>query len=424
MKVVFNSLVHEQLKPSASLKKYCPLPGNQLQMNTSPAWAVCWSACGILNAQIHNWTNVETITENTYSPAFVYQVVKPADDYQCLAGTDLLSVLETMKKRGSRRYVEYLEFCPDASPNDVVGGDQIKTITDFLKLFEYSTDPYEKIVSVKKAISEGLPVVTGMKCPPSFQKADSFWQPREKSDYPWDGQALCVVGYDDEKYGGAFEVLNSWGSEWGVKGFTWITYHDFIDFTKYAYEIMMLNHEDRAKTLAGEIAFKLDDYSSMPLETTSNGILKTIQAYRTGTHFRILINNENPGFVYAFGTDSSNELFPIFPVSENLSPAYTYRNTPMAIPGEDSYIALTGSEGKNYLFILYSKEAVDIHAMFGKLKRKPGAMLGNIYQQLGDYIPGQNQLFSSPMSTRFTAADTTTSAVLLVVEIDQVNQHW
>jgi len=169
MKVVFNSLAHEQLSPSASLKKYCPLPGNQLQMNTSPAWAVCWSACGILNAQIHNWTNVETITENTYSPAFVYQVVKPADDFQCLAGTDLLSVLETMKNRGSRRYVEYLEFCPDASPNDVDGGDQVKTITDFLKLFEYTTDPYEKIISVKKAISEGLPVVTGMKCPPSFQ---------------------------------------------------------------------------------------------------------------------------------------------------------------------------------------------------------------------------------------------------------------
>jgi hypothetical protein len=47
--------------------------------------------------------------------------------------------------------------------------------------------------------------------------------------YPLKGQgghAICIVGYDDTKFGGAFEIVNSWGESWGKDGFIWIKYKD------------------------------------------------------------------------------------------------------------------------------------------------------------------------------------------------------
>jgi C1A family cysteine protease len=56
------------------------------------------------------------------------------------------------------------------------------------------------------------------------------------TDFCWQGKlplenqgphAICIIGYDNNRYGGAFEVVNSWGSEWGNDGYLWIKYSDF-----------------------------------------------------------------------------------------------------------------------------------------------------------------------------------------------------
>ena len=38
---------------------------------------------------------------------------------------------------------------------------------------------------------------------------------------------MCVIGYDDYFEGGAFQVMNSWGKEWGEDGLFWMRYNDF-----------------------------------------------------------------------------------------------------------------------------------------------------------------------------------------------------
>ena len=42
-----------------------------------------------------------------------------------------------------------------------------------------------------------------------------------------EGHAVCIIGYDDNLYGGAFEIVNSWGPNWGNSGYLWIKYSDF-----------------------------------------------------------------------------------------------------------------------------------------------------------------------------------------------------
>ena len=36
--------------------------------------------------------------------------------------------------------------------------------------------------------------------------------------------AVTIVGYDDNKFGGAFKVINSWGTAWGDNGYFWMPY--------------------------------------------------------------------------------------------------------------------------------------------------------------------------------------------------------
>ena len=50
--------------------------------------------------------------------------------------------------------------------------------------------------------------------------------------------AMCTIGYDDKKFGGAFEIQNSWGTRYGKGGFIWIRYKDFGEFVYNAIELI------------------------------------------------------------------------------------------------------------------------------------------------------------------------------------------
>ena len=39
------------------------------------------------------------------------------------------------------------------------------------------------------------------------------------------GHAVAAVGYDDQRYGGAFKIINSWSQNWGDGGFFWLPYN-------------------------------------------------------------------------------------------------------------------------------------------------------------------------------------------------------
>lgn len=83
------------------------------------------------------------------------------------------------------------------------------------------------------------------------------------------------------------------------------------------------------------------------------------KAYKSGTKFRIYISNNEPAFVYAFGTDLTGELYPVFPRKPGISPALTYKQNNVAIPDEDHYIEMDNTTGTDYLCVLYSLNPLD-----------------------------------------------------------------
>ena len=53
----------------------------------------------------------------------------------------------------------------------------------------------------------------------STEKIDSYKKVQEVIDSSDGGHAMSVVSYDDNKNGGTFELMNSWGNEWGKSGY-------------------------------------------------------------------------------------------------------------------------------------------------------------------------------------------------------------
>lgn len=60
---------------------------------------------------------------------------------------------------------------------------------------------------------------------PCYNSSTSFWKPNNPSEEAEFGHAVTVVGYDDEKK--HFIIRNSWGEDWGDKGYTYMDYTDF-----------------------------------------------------------------------------------------------------------------------------------------------------------------------------------------------------
>ena len=411
--------LYEDFPLRASLKKFCPTAGNQLQPNTSPSWATNWSALTILNAKENGWEDQKFITHHTFAPIYNYFHVRQTTDDDCQLGVDLFDALSFLKNQGAKPFADFLEFCPRGIPKEIIAPAPDSARCDFNKLFSIDHPGRFKINRVKKSLSEGLPVVIGMYCPPSFYRAKDFWIPTEFASDEYPGHALCVIGYDDEKYGGAFEIINSWGSRWGNNGFLWIRYDDFIRFTRYGYEIFRLTKTAGAYHYAASMFLETsmgDTLNSSPIE---EGKYKINESLTTGDHFRIHLQMESPAYLYIFGKEKDHYVA-AFPYQDSISAAVIYANQMVSLPDEAHYIEVNGHAGLDQLNILISKFPIDISALLSDLSKYPGTIKSNLDALLPDKLISPTNINWNKSDIRFKAATPDKRAILVQIIIDHI----
>jgi len=360
---------------SASVKKWAPTPKSQGSYGTCAAWATGFCARTILEAQRYNWTDKTEIDKNVFAYGFIYRVT--SSNSTCW-GAYTSDCVKNMKEIGIPKFSDYSTHCPSSTiPQEIYNIASKYKIKGYAKLWdEYDINKKQRVDMAKKSLAEGNPIVISMICPKSFHRPDAeVWTPKETAtenpNNPHGRHAMCVVGYDDEKHGGAFEIQNSWGPTWGNAGYIWVKYKDFSEFVYQCIELIHFDADlnlNSEISLAGSVRYVRDDKMEMKANLVANKGYKMDRAYKSGTRFRLYISNNEPAYVYAIGSDLTNKTYQVFPYAPNVSPALTYKRNDVPIPSEDKHIRMDGTVGTDFLCVLYSKEPLDLAAIRSKIE--------------------------------------------------------
>lgn len=163
--------------------------------------------------------------EYDLSESWVYWSSKKIDPWPNEEGTSIRFAMKVLHKLGVP--------CEGAWPYD----DRLKGTP---KLWSHLVarwsliDSYWRVNNLdelKVALLNG-PVVIGIPCFDSIFYADETGlvsYPRDPNKI-YGGHAVCVVGYNDKKYGGVVKFKNSWGKYWGSRGYGFLPYSYINDF--------------------------------------------------------------------------------------------------------------------------------------------------------------------------------------------------
>lgn len=204
------------LPTSVDLSSDFPPIGNQGQQGSCVAWAVGYALTGFHEHIEHGWTYS---SDHLFSPAFVYNHFKKGS---CNGGLVVTDALDFLASDG----VAPLSLMPYAS-NDC-GAKPSDAATSAAK--SYKLHSYKRValnaIDVKEHLAARTPVVVAMQVDAAFDALgpkDVYRGAR----YAYDGgHAMVIVGYDDTKQ--AFKLFNSWGENWGDRGFAWVGYDALV----------------------------------------------------------------------------------------------------------------------------------------------------------------------------------------------------
>ena len=218
------------LPKSADLKKYFPPIKNQGKQGACSSFS--------LTSVFEYFINNETHQNDDMSEAYVYYNAREIQgDTSIDEGANLYNVIRGMASKG----VCLEELCPydssvfDKRPSDEAYEDgKGHTVTT-------AKDIPISVEIVKSAINEGYPVVGCFRIFESLQENTSGYIPmptdNERSSEEEKFHAMVICGYNDKH--GHFIVRNSWGTDFGDKGYCYLPYSYLrdSDLTRYAVAI-------------------------------------------------------------------------------------------------------------------------------------------------------------------------------------------
>ena len=410
-----------------SLQAYCPIAKSQGQHGTCASWATGYAARTIAEAVRYGWTDQSKVTSEAFSPIFVYTMIKQRDDNDCQFGAYINEALELMKTKGVAKMAAFDVLCAEYIREDLKSAARPYTIDDYSTLFDMFCDnPAEKITKVKKSLCEDRPVVIAMHIPHSFFDAGGKWNGTSDVDPSMHGyHAMCVIGYDNYVDGGSFQIINSWGDDWGDNGFVWVKYDDFAKYVDQAYEVYVKKEvpapsPSQKYTMDGEMMIASHNGAiNMPVAYTETGQMPhyvTTEEYLSGTKFRLYLNNHEPAWVYVIASDLKNDVSKLFPYDNIVSAFMNYSENIFALPDEQHEFEFDNTAGTDYFCVLYSQEQLDINTIAQQIERASGTFYQKLKAVLGDKM-------ASPQDVRYIqnymgfSAKTNKSIVPLVVEI-------
>jgi len=355
------------LPEQVSLLKYAPDRKNQGQQGSCVAWSSAYGARTILEATA---TGVNP-NSTAFSPSFMYNQIG-LDGCQ---GSYIIRAMENLTKVGAVAFDEFPyddRDCSKMPDGSLLNKAQQHKMIGFTRLSgEESTNNID-IHAIKEHLAKDVPVVIGMMVGGSFMQnmaGQDVWHPND-DDYNmlgFGGHAMCVIGYDDRKEGGAFQIMNSWGNDWGNNGIGWVLYKDFKHFTKEAYGLNPLPKNGTAvvQNLSCEIGLVNEQKQYIPLKLAGNNLFETISPIAKMSKFKVEVKNNNPCYIYVLGQETDGSSYVLFPYPSKSNPQKTMFSPYCGITGYRLFPkgkSLQADEvgNKDYMAIVTSSQPIDV----------------------------------------------------------------
>lgn len=423
------------LPEMVSLQRFAPPVGNQGEQGSCVAWSSAYAARSILEA-VRTGQN-----QAVYSPAFLYNQI----GLQGCQGSYIIRAMEYMTKQGS---VPYQQFpyderdCSRQPDRTLIQQAASSRMRGFARLSAGDRNDAVDIRAIKENLAQGAPVVIGMMVGQSFMQnmlGKDLWIPEanDRSMMGFGGHAMCVVGYDDKKYGGAFLIMNSWGAEWGNNGFGWVRYPEFGFFVREAYGL-----EPMARTAAansgplqceiGLVQVVFDGKKTMPqgyipLRKSSDDSYLTTAPVKIGSKFKLEVRNSNECYIYVFGRETDGSAYTLFPYPTKEDPTKTKYSPFCGITGyrlfpRDKSMTPDNVGQRDMMAVVVSGSALDWHGIQSRINGSSGSQSfqARVAAALAVQRAGQlNMGVSQKGNIQFSAAMQSGQAVWCFVEVDK-----
>lgn len=397
---VFESLDDEVnlLPERVSLEAYCPPRLNQGQQGSCVAWSHAYAARSIM----HALQTGEKPEDCTFSPSFLYNQIS-------LEGCQGSYIPLAMEKMSEQGLVPFGDFPYDESDCSRKPGEQLKQKAAAYKIKGFQRLTYgdesgfnnERINlrAIRQNLAQNAPVTIGMMVGGTFMSEMSgreVWIP-DASDYDmqgFGGHAMCVIGYDDYKEGGAFQIMNSWGPEWGKNGIAWVRYKDFEFFTREAYGLYPMGKSGDKKFEAGHLQagfglWDAENKSEIPLSKVGNMRFRSETILKKGvSKFKIKVSNDAECYTYVYGLETDNTVSALFPYTLKHSPYCGIMGTRLFPKDHSLQPDETGTLDE--FVIIVSKQPIDYIACKTRMSSASGSLEQKVKTVFGKFAADVN----------------------------------
>ncbi len=365
-----NSENIKALPEAVSLLRFAPERLNQGQQGSCVAWSCAYAAQTVLTAAATG----SDPNQVKFSPSYLYNQI----NLEGCQGSYLQRAMEAMRRNGGVPFSQFPYSDQDCnrepSSSDIQMGRQ-NVIHGFTRITDGDNVNEISVRGIKEHLAKDAPVAIGMMVGQSFMQnmmGQELWEPggMDASQMGMGGHAMCVIGYDDRKFGGAFQIMNSWGSDWGQNGVAWVKYADFKEYVREAYGIDPLPKRSEVANIPLECTIGLvrnDNKQYIQLRSTGGNSFQTVSPITAGTRFKMEINNKTECYIYIFGQEVDGKSFVLFPY---LKPGQTvskhspycgitgYRLFPKAQSMEADTIG-----NRDYMAIVVSKDELNYNQL-------------------------------------------------------------
>ncbi len=406
--------IKNPLPEKFSLLPYAPNRLNQGRQGSCVAWASSYAARTILEAQ-KTGANPNSVA---FSPSYLYNQIALTN----CQGAYLPDAMKTMSQNGNMLFREFKydeRSCSDKPDAQEKQAGRAYTIHGFNRLSNGDNAKEIDMLAIKQHLAQGAPVVIGMMVGGTFMndmRGQDTWIP-SRGDYDasgFGGHAMCVIGYDDYKEGGSFQIMNSWGEEWGKKGVAWVRYKDFDFFVREAYGIDPMGNADAPKgtVLNAQIALKLNEGGYIPFKGGAPGMFSTSRPVRQGDLFKVEITNNIPCYIYVFGEETDGSSYVLFPYTKKHSPYCGITGTRL-FPKD--YSMETDDVGnRDHIAIVMSSEPLDYNEFNARITQADGAFGNKLQQVIGE--SNAQYTNGNPIELRVDLKTTPISGVVLSID--------